>query len=290
MGKPAPLGVAASGLPPAGDVANAVLSGVFSAVGPSQPFAFRGPLNVALWAAVNTALTTTLGSLAATVASATGLAAGYAINSANVPPGATIGALAGTNVTIALPPVTYYGTTNGRTAIIENLDVTAGLIGSTVTGPNIPAGTTVTGIITPAVAATNDSPGTRGAVQISAIPTAATTSAEIRSPFVFRRIGDAIAVGGADAAATFSGSGANYTGSVQLERSFDGGTTWLVCGVGGGGAMAIWNAGTPVNITFGEPEKNVLYRLNCTALSAGTINYRLSETGGAAESLSIQLI
>jgi hypothetical protein len=37
---------------------------------------------------------------------------------------------------------------------------------------------------------------------------------------------------------------------------------------------------------FGQPEREVLYRLNCTAYSSGTINYRLSATGGAAEALT----
>ena len=41
MGIPAPAGVSAAGAPPAGDQANAVLSGQFLAVGPSAPFAFR---------------------------------------------------------------------------------------------------------------------------------------------------------------------------------------------------------------------------------------------------------
>ena len=45
--------------------------------------------------------------------------------------------------------------------------------------------------------------------------------------------------------------------------------------------------GTPVSLTFGEPERNVLYRTNCLAYTSGTINYRISQTGGANESLAI---
>src|ERR1700744_5908392 len=100
MGIPAAQGVDASGIPPALDQATAVISGQITAVGPTQPFAFRGPMNVLIYADVNTALTTTAGSTAATVASATGLAAGAAINSVNVPPGTTVGAIAGTAVTL----------------------------------------------------------------------------------------------------------------------------------------------------------------------------------------------
>lgn len=264
-----------------------MLSGNFAAVGPSQPFAFRGPMNLAFWAAVTTALTTTAGSTAATIASATGIAAGYSINSVNVPAGSTVGALAGVNVTLAIPPITLHGFVNSAVKQITGLELTDGLVGSTVTGPGIPSGTTVTAVTQAAIAPTNLSAGVRGVVEISAYPTAISPDANNPQAFTFARTGNAITTTGADAAASFTGSGVNFTGSVQLERSFDGGATWLLCNVGGGGTMAIYNVGTPVNMTFGEPEKNVLYRLNCTALSAGTINYRISQTGGAAESLAI---
>ena len=42
-----------------------------------------------------------------------------------------------------------------------------------------------------------------------------------------------------------------------------------------------------VLVYFGEGERSVLRRLNCVAYSSGTPFYRLSQTGGAAESLSI---
>lgn len=83
------------------------------------------------------------------------------------------------------------------------------------------------------------------------------------------------------------GPNGSWSGSVQLERSFDGGTTWIVCGIGGAGAQAVWTTGTDVSIVVGEPEKGVLYRLNCTAISEGPINYRFSTTGMAAVSLAI---
>ena len=76
-----------------------------------------------------------------------------------------------------------------------------------------------------------------------------------------------------------SGPNGAWTGTVRLERSFDGGTTWIVAGVGGAGQQASWNTGADVSVVADEPEMGVLYRLNCTAHAAGTINYRLSTTG-----------
>ena len=204
MGIPASVGVAASGKPPAGDQANAVLSGTIGAIGPQQAFAFRGPMNFVLYASINTALTTTAGSTAATVASGTGLAAGDAINSVNVPKGTVAGVVSGTSVTLVLPP-----------------------------------GATAAGILA-----------------------------------------------GTDNAAVFTGAAIVFNATVQLERSFDGGATFIPCNLGSGGILAQWTTG-PVSLTFGEPEKNVLYRLNCTAWTSGAISYRISQTGGAGESLAI---
>ena len=50
-----------------------------------------------------------------------------------------------------------------------------------------------------------------------------------------------------------------------------------------------WTAG-PINISFGEPERMVLYRLNCIAYSSGTINYRMSQSGQATSTLSLPLL
>ena len=153
MGIPSPLGVSASGLPAKGDVANAVLSGTFSGVGPSAPFAFIGPMNFSIYASLVDTLTTTAGSLSATVATGTGIAAGDAINSTLVPLGTTLGALSGTTATLALAPITLMGSTQGfypgAPGVINGLYQTNGLLGATVTGPNISANTTVTKIIQP---------------------------------------------------------------------------------------------------------------------------------------------
>lgn len=204
MGIPAPAGVAATGQPPPGDQANAVLQGSVTGIGPTQPFAFRGPMNLFLYSSITTALTTTAGSLNATVASGAGLAPGDAVKSSNVPAGTTVGTVAGTAITLLLPP-------------------------------NAAAG----GILA-----------------------------------------------GTDNNALFTGASIAFSATVQLERSFDGGSTWIVCNLGSGGGLAQWDSG-PVSVTFGEPEKQILYRFNCTAFVSGPIQYRVSQTGGAAESLAI---
>lgn len=292
MALAAPPGVAASGQPPAGDAANYVASGVLSAVGPGQAFSIRGPFNLFIWTAIDTALTITQGSLAATVGSAAGLAVGNAINSVKVPPGTTIGALSGTNVTLAPPPVTFYGITNTEQAQIAGLLSTAGLNGAGVSGPGIPAGTTVTGILKAAVPGNNNVPTIPGVVSISATPTSAPNIYQYPQPFVFTVGAAAItASSGADANATFTGNAVTWTGTVQLERSFDGGSTFIVCNgsVGAYFTPAQWTSG-PVSVAFGEPEKHMLYRLNCLAYSSGPINWRASATGQAAETLGFQLI
>lgn len=294
MGIPAPFSVAASGLPVAGDQANAVLSGVITGVGPTQPFAFRGPMNLALWGSVKTALTTTAGSTSASVSSATGLAAGDAINSVNVPPGTTVATLSGTNVGLGMPTITLPGVVSISAAQISGLPSTAGLLGSTVTGPGIPSGTTVVAITQAAVPPTGAGPGgtagwsgTPGIVQLSKTPTSAPANTSLQQFFNFAITGNGVTVTGADANATFTGGAVAFSATVQLERSFDGGSTWLVCNIGSSGTLAQWMGAGPINLTFGEPEKNVLYRFNCVAYTSGNANYRISQTGGAAESLAI---
>ena len=209
MGINAPAGVGATGAPPAGDAANAVVTGAFSAVGVSTPFAFYGAFNLLIWGSATTTLTTTQGSSNASVSSGTGIVAGQTINSKNVPAGTTWATFSGTSGTLAFPP----GFTN------------------------------------------------------------------------------ASVIGGTDATASFAGAG--WVGVVQLERSFDGGSTYFVCGVGGAGQGAIYNggllAGQSISVVFAEPEKGVLYRLNCTAYTSGSINYRLSTSGLAAMAWGAQV-
>jgi hypothetical protein len=64
-----------------------------------------------------------------------------------------------------------------------------------------------------------------------------------------------------------------FVGTVILERSFDGGETFL----------PLTALGTSITFTapctevFEEPEPSVLYRLRCSAYTSGPINYRLSQ-------------
>lgn len=296
MGIPAPVGVSASGLPPAGDQANAVVSGLITQVGPTAPFAFRGPMNVEIAAVLVDALTTTAGSLNATVTNGAELAPGDAITSTLAPWGSTVASIAGNALVIALPPVTLYGFGPVGGSEITGLIDTTGLVGATVAGPGIQAGTTVLGVIQPAIPPVGTpgagvSPFQPGIVQLSQqIIGAGQNPANTSVPFVFTLTGNAITASGTDANASFQGAAITYTGNIQLERSFSGGQCWSVANIGGGGTLAQYSAGTPVNCAFGEPEKGVLYRLNATVLTASTVRFRISTTGGAAESLAVPLL
>jgi hypothetical protein len=70
---------------------------------------------------------------------------------------------------------------------------------------------------------------------------------------------------------TLSGS---FTGlAATLERSFDGGTTWVTCS----------SLGAPVVFTAAasevceEREAGVFYRVNVTAIASGSVSVRLSQ-------------
>ena len=70
-----------------------------------------------------------------------------------------------------------------------------------------------------------------------------------------------------------------FSASTQVQRSFDGGTTWINVSEDIAGTPAAYT--TAVSLVFNEPEPGVLYRLNCTYTS-GTVNYRIS--GGTRNS------
>ena len=290
MAIPGSIGVPAAAVPPAGDLAQAVLSGSFSAVGPGDPFSVFGPFNAALWAQITTTLTVTAGSVAATLASATGLANGAAINSSVVPPGSTISGLSGTNFNIALPALTLWGLllSNGQ---ITGLPSTAWLLGATVTGPGLPtAGLTVASIPTAAIPPLSNvsaQPGVPGVVQLSG-PATPSNPVGVPQPFRFQLAAAGLAAG-VDTGAIFTGAGVTFNATVNLERSFDGGATWIVCNVGGSGTLAQYtgSAVTPVQLAFGEPERGGLYRWNCIAYTSGTIKWRMSCTAAAAMSLGL---
>lgn len=67
-----------------------------------------------------------------------------------------------------------------------------------------------------------------------------------------------------------------FVGTVQLERRFtaQGGTNWHPLTVVGT-QIGIWTA--PCSEIFEEPQQGVDYRLNCTAYTSGTIQYRLGQ-------------
>jgi len=65
-----------------------------------------------------------------------------------------------------------------------------------------------------------------------------------------------------------------FVATVQLERSFDSGTTWLPL-TAAGTQLYKWTA--PASESAQEDEVPVLYRLNATAYTSGTVNYRISQ-------------
>lgn len=65
-----------------------------------------------------------------------------------------------------------------------------------------------------------------------------------------------------------------FVGTLTLQRSFDGGIEWIDRGETAFGTPFQFTG--PTSFPCFEPETGVLYRLNCTAYTSGTINYRLS--------------
>lgn len=292
MGVPAPLGVSASGRSPywPADQANGVIQGTLDALGPTQPFGFYGPMNVFIWGEFTTTLTTTNGSLSASVAAAGALAAGAAIRGANVPYGTVASVVAGTALTLVLPKYTFFGFTKAGVASITDIADTSKLGGSTVAGLGFVGTETIT-VAQASIAPNPDNPaGVPGILTPSTAPTLGVPFNTVPYPFTFTLAASGAITTGADATAAFTSAAIGLTGSVQLERSFDGGQTWIVCNIGGSGGLAQWSTATPITLAFGEPERQVLYRLNVTAQtpSAGTsLKYRISATGQAATSLSV---
>ena len=56
------------------------------------------------------------------------------------------------------------------------------------------------------------------------------------------------------------------SGTIQAQRSFDDGSTWVT----------VESFTSDVERLGKEPENKVLWRLNCSAYTSGTINYRIS--------------
>jgi hypothetical protein len=284
-------GVSASGQSPyTNDFANGVVQGTLSAVGPSKPFALYGPMNLWVWTEFTTALTVTGGSLNGSVVSAGGIAAGAAIRSTLLPPGTVAGSFSGTTPVFALPTQTFFGRTVNGQPQIKGIQDTTWLLGAAVTGLGF-SGATVLSIDVPSVIGDTPVDGSTGQVTLSANASVGPQNRE-STPFEFALASGGL-VSGTDAAAAFISAAIGLTGQIQIERSFDGGQTWIVAGLGGGGALAQYSTATPLSLAFGEPERQTLYRLNLTALTpvaGNALKYRLSATGQQATSISLQTL
>ncbi len=284
MGINAPQGVSAFGNPASGDQANSVVSGQLTAVGPGLSFPFSGPYNLSVWGSVSSALTTTAGSTSASVVSGTGIAAGCSVNSTNVPAGTTWATFSGTSGTLAFPTLQTTANTSTLTTAISGIDIpTAQLVGATVSGPGIPAGTTVVAVVTPWSSGSNAVPDTLGTVQLSAAPTASANGVVLSFALSATSV-----TTGTDANASFTGSGTTYSATWFLMRSFDGGKSWVNATLPNtAGTLVSMSSGAPFSQVINEPERGVLQRIVVTAYTSGTINYRMSATGGAAMSVGL---
>lgn len=280
-------GVSASGKSSyVNDFANGVDQGVLSAVGPSKPFAFYGALNLWVWTEFLTSLQVVNGSLNGTVGSAGAIAAGAAIRSTVVPPGTTVASIGGTTPVLALPIRTFYGKSIGGQPTLTGLYDTTWLQGAAVTGLGF-AGATVSTIDRAAIIAA----GITGNVTLNANASVGPQD-QNPTPFEFA-LASAGLTSGTDNNAVFTGAAIGLTGQIQLERSFDGGQTWIPANIGGSGALAQFSTATPVSIAFGEPERETLYRLNLTALTpaaGNSLHYRISATGQAATTIALQTL
>lgn len=65
-----------------------------------------------------------------------------------------------------------------------------------------------------------------------------------------------------------------FVATIQLERSFDKGATWVPVSKDATGAVMAFT--TPASLSGFEYESGVQYRFNCTAFTSGTAACRLS--------------
>ena len=78
--------------------------------------------------------------------------------------------------------------------------------------------------------------------------------------------------------ANLSLGGTAPVGTVKLEKSYDLGATWFDVSQDAAGTLAAWALNsTEVSVLFDEPEADVMYRVNCTAFTGGTITSRISQ-------------
>lgn len=247
-------------------------------------------MNVFVWGSFTTSLTASAGSVSATVGAAGTLAIGNSINSTVFPKGSTIATIAGTAITVALPIRTVPGRlTVDQAGVYRLVDLytTDWLLSAVVNGLGV-TGATVLSVETAAVPAA----GLRGTVRLTGgTITRAPLQSNLQQPYEFQVVAAAIAAG-VDAAAVFTGAEVAMTaGTIQLERCFNG-ADWIPCNIGAG-PLAQFDLRTPLSFSFGEPEKEMFYRLNVLSVTIPTdttLNYRLSTTGQVATTLAIQTI
>ena len=65
-----------------------------------------------------------------------------------------------------------------------------------------------------------------------------------------------------------------FSATLRFEKSYDGGTTWIPVSRDLTGTDATFVA--PGSLQIRDTEAGNLYRVNCTAYTSGTVNYRLS--------------
>jgi hypothetical protein len=68
--------------------------------------------------------------------------------------------------------------------------------------------------------------------------------------------------------------GGTFVATLQIERSFDGGATYVPLSGATIGVTATFAA--PTTFRGVEPERGVLYRVNCTAFTSGPATVRIS--------------
>jgi hypothetical protein len=298
MAIPAPLGLTGFGTPVKGDQATAVASGSFTAVGASIPFAFYGLANFSLYCEVVDLLTTTQGTFTATVTGATSglIAAGTAIRTSLFQNGTIFSAFSGGSGTLLFQPICFYANVTALSNIVTGNFVTDGffpgvdLTGAAISGLGIQPGTTITKIVNHSNQLFENPALTPNIASIMlSLPATITSDPRLAPGTALTITPTANMVPTSSANSFFTGSTIAYTGSVQLEKSFDGGASWIVANIGpaGSGAMAIYQNAASVSFSLYEPERQVLYRWNCTSITlTGTesIQYRISQTGSLNQS------
>ena len=69
--------------------------------------------------------------------------------------------------------------------------------------------------------------------------------------------------------------GGSFVATIQVQKSFDGGDNWFIVSRDSAGALAEYTS-PGFNGTIIEPESQILYRLECTAFTSGSVVFRIS--------------